>query len=285
MITGNTEELNVHFAGLQRIIQSLGGTHMLTPELQRSASVTELAYHYSPLAPPVFAPPELPPQPSDLLSHPSTSSDPPVRRQGSTLLSLRTQGIIHPVLIEIWSSLRTYIYFTQLCDSQPALITKAHDLYFRALAVSLTHQLVSLPFTESYALHQSDLEEALRLATLLVPQYSTIPSDYPSPTIHILVKQLKGVIENSLVAELQDGAAAYAMLWVLFVGSACAEGMGEREWFVRLLGGKLADLRVEGWGEARALLVDYFFLDRPLGGACGKAWRDADAVRRRADGG
>ncbi len=53
---------------------------------------------------------------------------------------------------------------------------------------------------------------------------------------------------------------AYAKLWILFVGSASSERHRERPWFNEQLSMKLKSLDITSWGEARAILLDYFFL-------------------------
>ncbi|KAL3481514.1 hypothetical protein BJX99DRAFT_253438 [Aspergillus californicus] len=146
---------------------------------------------------------------------------------------------------------RLFIHF-EMGTRIPSLVKPTDkDLY-----IILLHHLLSL----RYPACDNDLNEPLR-RTLFIYTYLRIWNFGGFPVTRVMMKGLK----ESLIPRLAcfQATAPDLLLWILFIGAISSQGHESYPWFVGTLRDTAIHLNLPEWDAARAMLVQFFYSDRP----------------------
>jgi hypothetical protein len=268
---GNQDEVFMHAKAITQIAKLRGGWECLPLGLKISISQIGLKISYGCTSSPELPVPVLEvtdePSPqllSQLFSGPPESS---IYRQGIRLVSLGLRGFCRD-LDTILIDLRHISQYHLLLSIHQKSITIEDASYFRNLTLATEYKLIQhLELSKS-------MERSFLLACLMAINLLCNPWPRTLWILPSLTKQLSAALDlNPPQHNCED-----VVLWILFMGSHCAEGQSLRPWFIVQLGLQLSSLNLTVWHEVREILQEFLYDEQALSMPLRKIFQEAQIL-------
>ncbi|KAL2844089.1 hypothetical protein BJY01DRAFT_248334 [Aspergillus pseudoustus] len=156
---------------------------------------------------------------------------------------------LDPAMKTTISASRRLIVHFEMATMLPRLVRPTD----KDLSIILLHHLLSLSCPDDY------LDEPLR-RTLFIYTYLRVWHFGNFPVMGYIVDSLRQCLIPRILR--LHTAAPDLLLWILFMGAMASQQHDCHPWFVSHLRGAAAHLELKEWGEARAVLAEFFYTDQ-----------------------
>ncbi|KAJ9269504.1 transcriptional regulator family: Fungal Specific TF [Paecilomyces variotii] len=283
--SGNPEDLKIHLAGLRQMVSLRSNFADVAPDVRFQISWTDIRVACMALTRPIFPfirysrPPQIPD-----LGHYCGSF--PI---ASRLLSFaQIPGFFSTSMI---STIYDLLDLTQYAECVKGVsgypqgfITEEVEDYFNNEVLYVEYSIHRDRFTE-LGIPKGDhtVEGCVRLACLIFHNtsiwgfYPQMAAVFPKP-----ISALKNALEITIFAGYYE-LCRDLLIWLLFIGASSTQYYHQRErsFFVRELATAVNLHGLESWQELRALLTQFFYIDRCYLQSCRDLWDEVQGVLLR----
>jgi hypothetical protein len=191
--------------------------------------------------------------------------------------------IVHSRTYHIYEELRVLNLYRELCwrrnqDTTNPMTGDDPVCFKRQLYID--HQLETLSLLPDPWV-ESDWERAFRIATLVFTYPASMSHDPSSSRTRYPSLRLMGILFQTNLDAFW-GSVPAALFWILFIGAFATQGYPERPWFAGNIVKGAMILGVRSWGDARAVLLDFFYLPWVHDAAFVKIWEEVEGFMMAA---
>ncbi|KAG2419230.1 hypothetical protein HFD88_004025 [Aspergillus terreus] len=260
--SGNPDYLKVHLAGLRQMVSMRNSFADVPPDVRFQISWTDIRVACMAFTKPIF--------PFVRYVRPTHFTILPPHNDfahtASGLIDLiKIPGILGDAMSKIVFDLRELVWYAEwIKGSVPYQeFDDETELYFNTEVLYTEYALHTDRYTETGAAkNDATIEGCVRLGCLLFHNsviwdfYPQIAPVFPKPII-ALRKALETTLPAGYFRHCED-----LLIWLLFVGSCSSGLLPDRAFFVAELASAVRRQGVGSWQALRALLMNFFYVDR-----------------------